>query len=126
MVAQISILANEPDLEVKESITWHTSLEQAVLIAKKEKKAILVSFTDSNFWCKRLRKEIFNTDLWKKEASKLYVFVEIDFSNNKKQGDKAKQYNEKLANRFKIQNYPTVLLMHADEKVYCTTGYQKK
>jgi len=116
-----------PDFAKKESEVWHTSLEEAVSIAKKENKDILVNFTssDGNIWCKRLYREVFRVALWKKEASKMYVFVEIDFPKNKKQDDKVKQYNKKLAESFKIQQYPTVLLMHSDEKVYCETGYQK-
>ena len=75
-----------PDFAKKESEVWHTSLEEAVSIAKKENKDILVNFTSSNgnIWSKRLHKEVFNVALWKKEASKMYVFVEIDFPKNKK------------------------------------------
>ena len=122
-----SVTAPATEPEVKESVVWYTSLEEAVSIAKKENKDILINFTGSDWciWCKRLHKEIFDVDLWKKEASKMYVLVEIDFPRYKKQEDEVRLYNRKLAERFNIKYFPTVFLMHADETIYCTTGYQR-
>lgn len=116
-----------PAPEVKESVVWHTSLEEALNVAKKENKDILINFTGSDWciWCKRLHKEIFDVDLWKNEASKMYVLVEIDFPRYKKQSDEVRLYNRKLAERFNIEYFPTVFLMHSDETIYCKTGYQR-
>ena len=119
--------APAPAPEVKESVIWHTSLEEALDIAKKENKDILINFTGSDWciWCKRLHKEIFDTEVWKKEATKMYVLVEIDFPRRKEITDEAKKYNIKLAKRFNIEGFPTVFLMHSDETIYCETGYQR-
>ena len=119
--------APAPAPEVKESVVWYTSLEEALTVAKEGNKDILINFTGSDWciWCKRLHKEIFDVDLWKNEASKMYVLVEIDFPRYKKQSDEVRLYNRKLAERFDIEYFPTVFLMHSDETIYCKTGYQR-
>lgn len=116
-----------PASEVKESIVWYTSLEEALDVAKKENKDLLINFTGSDWciWCKRLHKEIFDAEIWKKEVTKMYVLVEIDFPRHKEQTDEVRQYNRKLAERFNIEYFPTVFLMHSDEKIYCETGYRR-
>ncbi len=106
---------------------WLTSLEEAKTIAQKQDKDILIHFTGSDWcgWCKRLHKEIFDTELWQEEAPKKYVMVVIDVPRNKEQSEEQKAYNNKLVRAFSIRGYPTILVLDAEGKPYAQTGYQK-
>lgn len=89
---------------------WHTDLEAAMELAKKEKKAVLVEFTGSD-WCPpciAMRKNVFSKKEFVEEASKHFILVELDFPN----GDKElKEKNKPYAKKYKIEGYPTVILL---------------
>jgi len=107
-----------------EDSLWQTDFEAAKTKAKAEKKLLLVDFTGTG-WCKAckvLKKEILDQDAFKNEAPKQFVLVEVDFpSDRSKQTTKLKAQNVKLAKAYKIEAYPTVLLMDADGQVIAKT-----
>jgi thioredoxin-related protein len=107
-----------------EDSLWQTDFEAAKTKAKAEKKLLLVDFTGTG-WCKAckvLKKEILDQDAFKNEAPKQFVLVEVDFpSDRSKQTAKLKAQNAKLAKAYKIEAYPTVLLMDADGQVIAKT-----
>jgi len=107
-------------------ITWLTDLDQAKAVAAKEKQAILVDFTGSDWcgWCIRLKKEVFDQKDFE-VAAKDFVFVELDFPRGKKQDPAVKAKNDALAKQFNIQGFPTVLLLNAKGQVFATTGYEE-
>ena len=107
-------------------ITWLTDLDQAKAVAAKEKKAILVDFTGSDWcgWCIRLKKEVFDQKGFE-VAAKDFVFVELDFPRGKQQDPAVKAKNESLAKQFNIQGFPTVLLLNAEGKAFAQTGYEE-
>lgn len=107
-------------------ITWLTDLDQAKAVAAKEKKAILVDFTGSDWcgWCIRLKKEVFDQKAFE-VASKDFVFVELDFPRGKKQEPALKAKNEALAKQFNIQGFPTILLLNAQGEAFAQTGYEE-
>ena len=55
----------------------------------------------------------------------MYVLVEIDDLQHKKQPEEVKLYNNEISVRYNIRSVPTILLMHTDEKVYCNAKYQQ-
>jgi thiol:disulfide interchange protein len=96
---------------------WSPNLEKALAQAKKEKKMLLVEFTGSDWCppCMMMRKNVFSKPEFVKEASKKYVLVELDFPK----GDKAlADKNQPLADKYKIEGFPTVILMHPDGKEF--------
>ncbi len=107
-------------------ITWLSDLDQAKAVAAKEKKAILVDFTGSDWcsWCIRLKKEVFDQKGFE-VAAKDFVFVELDFPRGKQQDPAAKAKNEALAKQFNIQGFPTVLLLNAEGQAFAQTGYEE-
>jgi thioredoxin-related protein len=120
----LSVLAGVARAEDK---LWQTDFEAAKTKAKAEKKLLLVDFTGSDWcgWCKKLVAEVFSKDEFKKAAPKNFVLVELDYpSPAKKQSDELKKQNKALAKQYKIQGYPTILVMDADGKVVAKTGYQ--
>ena len=105
---------------------WLTDLDEAKQVAAKEKKAILVDFTGSDWcgWCIRLREEVFDKPEFK-EAAKDYVLVELDFPRNKKLPAGQKEKNDALAKQFAIRGFPTILLMNAEGQPFAKTGYEQ-
>lgn len=96
---------------------WTTDLEQALVTAKKEKKSVLVEFTGSD-WCPpciAMRKNVFSTKEFVTEASKNFVLVELDFPNGNKE---IKEKNKPLAAQYKIEGFPTVVLLNSEGKEF--------
>lgn len=89
---------------------WTTDLTKALEQAKAENKSVLVEFTGSDWCppCMAMRKNVFSKKEFVDAASKKFVLVEVDFPK----GDPAvKAKNEPLAEKYKIEGFPTVLLL---------------
>jgi thioredoxin-related protein len=107
---------------------WFADYDEAVKVAKEQKKDLLVDFTGSDWcgWCIKLDKEVFAHEAFLTSARKQYVLVALDFPRS----DEAKakvpnaKRNEELQGKHKVRAFPTVLLMTADGDVYGQTGYQ--
>lgn len=96
---------------------WHTDLDKALELAKKEKKALLVEFTGSD-WCPpciAMRKNVFSKKDFVDAASKDFILVELDFPR----GDQElKKKNDPYAKQYNIEGFPTVILMDHDGKEF--------
>jgi len=96
---------------------WSTNLEQALTKAKAENKSVLVEFTGSD-WCPpciAMRKNVFSKKEFVTAASKKFILVELDFPK----GDKAlSEKNQPFAEQYKIEGFPTVVLLGADGKEF--------
>lgn len=98
---------------------WTTDFNAAREQAKKENKAILMDFTGSDWcgYCKKLKKEVFNTEQFQEWADKNLVLVEVDFPTAKvKQPAELKKANKALEERFKIEGYPTLVFADSTGK----------
>ena len=93
----------------KAALTWHTDINEASAIAKKENKPMMLFFTGSDWcgWCVRLQKEVFNTTEFEKWAKENVVLVELDFPKNKPQSEAIKTQNRALQQQFAVRGYPT-------------------
>ncbi len=96
---------------------WSTDLAKALEKAKAEKKFVLVEFTGSD-WCPpciAMRKNVFSKKEFVDAAAKKFILVEIDFPN----GDESlKKKNEPLAEKYKIEGFPTVVLLTPEGKEF--------
>ncbi len=96
---------------------WTDDLDKALEKAKAEKKSVLVEFTGSD-WCPpciAMRKNVFSKKEFVEAASKDFILVELDFPK----GDPdLKKRNEPLAKKYKIEGYPTVILLDSDGKEF--------
>jgi len=96
---------------------WSTDLDKAIEQAKTEKKSVLVEFTGSD-WCPpciAMRKNVFSKKEFVDAASKKFILVELDFPK----GDKAlSEKNKPLAEKFKIEGFPTVVLLDSEGKEF--------
>jgi protein disulfide-isomerase len=98
--------------------TWLTDLEAAKKEAAKGNKAILMDFTGSDWcgFCIKLKKEVFDTEEFKKFAEKNLVLVEVDFPNKKPQPEALKAANEELQKKYGVQGFPTVVILDSTGK----------
>lgn len=105
---------------------WQTNFEQAKAQAQSENKLLLVDFTGSDWcgWCIRLKQEVFDQEVFKKEAPQQFVFVELDFPRQKQLPEELKTQNEQLRERFRITGFPTILVLDAQGEMIARTGYR--
>ncbi|MDB6055825.1 MAG: thioredoxin-related protein [Verrucomicrobiales bacterium] len=105
---------------------WVTDLAVAKAAAQKENKAILLDFTGSDWcvWCQRLKAEVFDTREFNAYAAKNLILVEVDFPQRKKQSIEEQRANQMLAATYKIQGYPSIILLDSNGKWKGQTGYQ--
>lgn len=96
---------------------WTTDFEAGLAQAKKENKAVLVEFTGSD-WCPpciMMRKNVFSKEAFVSKASEKFVLIELDFPNKDKE---LKEKNQPYAEKYKIEGFPTVILMDAEGKEF--------
>lgn len=93
---------------------WSTDLDKALADAKKEKKAVLVEFTGSDWCppCMMMRKNVFSTKEFTDAAKKKFILVELDFPKNDK------ETNRRHAEKYKIDGFPTVILLTSEGKEF--------
>jgi len=108
-----------------EARTWLTDYDQAIKVATEKKLPILVNFTGSDWcgWCIRLDKEVFSQAAFKAYAKDNLVLLKLDFPRKplpKEQADR----NQALADKFKIEGFPTIVLVNADGKETQRTSYK--
>lgn len=110
-----------------QEVKWLDNYDQAIKISKEKKIPILVNFTGSDWcgWCMKLDKEVFSTKDFASYAGKNLVMLKIDFPKKIKQSDAVKEANRALADKFKIEGFPTIVLINSDGKEINRTGYQE-
>ncbi len=107
-------------------LQWLTDVPKAVQEAKAGNKLVLLDFTGSDWcgWCIRLDKEVFSQPEFADYAKKNLVLVEVDFPNKKVQTTELKKANQALQEKYKIQGYPTLILLDKDGKQVGQMGYE--
>jgi protein disulfide-isomerase len=95
---------------VAENPGWLVDVEEAYQLSQKTGKPIMANFTGSDWcgWCKKLTRDVFVTDAFKKWADKNVILLELDFPRRKVIPDNIKAQNQALGNAMKVTGYPTV------------------
>jgi thioredoxin-related protein len=108
-----------------EELQWLTDLPKAQAQAKKENKLVMLDFTGSDWcgWCIRLNKEVFSKPEFAEYAKKNLVLVEVDFPRNKKQTEAQKEANQALQKQYKIDSYPTLIVLNPEGRQVATLSY---
>ena len=108
-----------------DKLSWYDNVDEALKIAQKENKTVLLNFTGSDWciWCKRLNDEVFSKDEFAEYADKNLVLVKIDFPREKEQTSETKFYNQQLAAQYQVEGYPTIILLRKDGSELGVTGY---
>ena len=89
---------------------WYVNIQKANVESAKTGKPILANFTGSDWcgWCKKLRREVFDTPEFKEWARENVVLLELDYPRNKTVPEDIKKQNSDLQKAFSIQGYPTL------------------
>jgi protein disulfide-isomerase len=107
---------------------WLTDLPKAEAQAKAENKIILIDFTGSDWcgWCIKFKKDVLDTPEFKEYAAKNLVLVELDFPSKKAQSDELKKANKALEEKYKVDGFPTLVVLDKDGKeIGRQVGYSK-
>ena len=107
-------------------LQWMTDLPKAQAKAKAEHKLVMLDFTGSDWcgWCIKLNKEVFSKPEFAEYAGKNLILVEVDFPNQKRQSDELKAANEALQEKFKVQGYPTIIVLNSAGQKIGELGYE--
>ena len=107
-------------------LNWLTDLPKAQAQAKSENKMVMMDFTGSDWcgWCIKLNKEVFSKPEFAEYAGKNLVLVEVDFPRSKKQSSELKKANQALQDKYKVEGYPTIIVLNGDGKKLGELGYQ--
>ncbi len=106
---------------------WLTDHAQALEKAKKEKKVILMDFTGSDWcgWCVKLEKEVFSQKEFIDYAKEHLVLLTVDFPRGKDLESHVKAQNNKLQQQYKIEGFPTIVVLNSDGKEIGRLGYMR-
>ena len=103
-------------------INWQPNFETAKKIACENHELILLNFSGSDWCgpCMRMRKEIFESEVFSKMAASRLVMVDADFPRNRKNqlDAQAMKRNDALADKYNPDGkFPYTLLLSADGKI---------
>lgn len=101
---------------------WMTSFDEAKATASKENKMILLNFSGSD-WCApciKMKRDVFESGIFKQYADQHLVLLRADFPRMKKNQPSKEQIqrNEALAEKYNPQGkFPRTVLLDASGKV---------
>lgn len=103
---------------LKASDLWSTDYAASTAQAAAEKKPILLEFTGSDWClpCMKQNKDVFEQPAFGEFAKDKLVLVKLDFPRSKPQAAETKERNQQLAAQYKVQGFPTVILLGPDGK----------
>ena len=107
---------------------WTDDYDAALKRAAAEKKLVLADFSGSDWcgWCKKLDREVFDTEEFRKGATNDYVLLMVDSPQDQELlSEKAKKQNPKLVEKYEVRGFPTVLVLDAKGEVVFQGGYEK-
>jgi thioredoxin-related protein len=104
---------------------WLTDFSAAKKKAKEENKPILMLFTGSD-WCPicvKWEKEAFTQVEFENYAKTNLVLVLVDFPEKKKLPKAQAKANDALLDKYKVEEYPTAVLVNAKGKKLAAYTY---
>jgi len=92
---------------------WGEDLPVALEQAREQEKLVLVNFTGSDWCppCRMLHDQVLSRQEFVDYAEKRLVLVELDFPRQRPQTPKLAKANQELAGRFKVDGFPTLLVL---------------
>ena len=113
----------------QENSDWLIEYEEVYQKSIQEGKPIMANFTGSDWcgWCKKLKKAVFDTKLFKDWAEKNVILFELDYPRRTPQNPDIQKQNRELQQTFRqfVRGYPTVILFEI-ERTYKDDGSKDK
>lgn len=110
-----------------EKIAWQCDVDAAVKKAEENKGLVVFYFTGSDWcsWCAKLDEEVLSKPEFVKYANENVQMVLCDFPKDRNKISKEQlAKNESLARTFKIEGYPTLVIVNPSEKTAIRAGYE--
>ena len=104
------------------------NLDKALAKAKAEGKLVYACFSGSDWcgWCMKLEREVLSKQEFIDGVKNDFVLVFIDSPNDKSfLSEHAKAANEGLVTKYRVDGFPTALILDGDGKKIGETGYRK-
>ncbi|MEO5721629.1 MAG: thioredoxin family protein [Chthoniobacterales bacterium] len=107
------------------SSLWRTNYAEAQGEAKANQKLLLLDFTGSDWcgWCQKLKREVFETPEFQDYARHHLVLLEVDFPRRTELAAAQKMQNQLLAQQYRVQGFPTIVILDGDGNVRGALGY---
>lgn len=105
---------------------WLTDFPKAQAEAQQEHRLVLMDFTGSDWCpaCMELEKNVLSTPQFSNYASTNLILMLVDFPITKRQSAEVRNANQSLQEKYKINGYPTLVLVRPDGKtVWMQDGY---
>ncbi len=92
---------------------WREDLPGALSQAQSDTKLVLLDFTGSDWcpWCIKFDHDVLSTPEFAAYASAKLELVRLDFPRNTPQDPALKQANQELAQKFRVNGFPTYILL---------------
>lgn len=110
---------SEVENALSSEIDWQTNFEVAKEKSAAEKKPLFLYFSGSDWcpWCKEMESEILTTPAFKEALGQKMIFMKVDFPKKELLDHRILKQNEKLANDYNVQSFPTIVLLDSNLKV---------
>lgn len=106
--------------------SWPIDLPAALAQARAEHKVVLMDFNGSD-WCPtciKFRKEVLDSGQFQDYASKKVVVLDVDFPDKKPQSSELKKANADLKDKYKINEFPTLVVLDQNGKEIGRVDYE--
>jgi len=117
---------NQPGKTASTPAVWADDFATAQVRAKHAHLPILALFTGSDWcpWCMKLEDEILKQQAFLDFAQTNLILFKADFPNQIKLDPRVVEQNTVLQEKYRVEGFPTVLLLDATGSVLAETGYQ--
>jgi len=107
------------DKTVPYGAAWTDDYQAAKARAAAEGKLLFMLFSGSDWcsYCKRFHKDILSKKTWLDYADRRFVMLLVDFPKHYVQTAQVKEQNRKLADQYKINGLPHVIVFDGDHIV---------
>lgn len=109
-----------------EESLWKENYEEAKAAAKEAGKPVLLEFTGSDWCppCQMMNREVLSTEAFTDFAGDTLVLIKLDFPRQKEQEEWLSEQNQKLAESYSVQGFPTFILLNVEgEEAARRVGY---
>ena len=125
LVAALPLLAMA---ETSTPVGFTDNLDEALAAAKANGKYVFVCFSGSDWcgWCMKLEREVLSKPKFLDGVTNDFELVFIDMPQDKSLlSERAKIENEKLVEKYRVQGFPTALVLDGEGVLLTKTGYRK-
>ena len=115
------------ETEYQKETKWNTNYEQALALAKKENRVILVYFCGSDWdpWTQKLDHDVMDTDMFRNWAAANVVLMKVDILKEKHQGILIKAQNDKLRQQFSVSKVPIFIFLDSAGLPFARAGWDE-